>query len=113
MQCASEELKKDKEIVLTAVGKSAYALRYASIKLRRDKEVVLTAASKNISALEYVSNRELGNEIKELIAKAQKSDKKSKEELISEIILEQEKSDEIDKALAEKNSQMKEQFTKE
>jgi len=39
----SEELKKDKEVVLAAVRQDGDALKYASKELQKDKEVVLAA----------------------------------------------------------------------
>lgn len=54
LQYASEELRGDKEVVMTAVRKdivrriySEPALQYASLALRDDKEVVLAAVSHN------------------------------------------------------------------
>ena len=57
----SEEFRADKEIVLTAVKKCGYALKYASEELRNDREVVLEAFKRHNEALEYAS-RELQEE---------------------------------------------------
>jgi hypothetical protein len=51
----SEELKKDKEVVLAAVKQDGYALQYASEELKKDKEVVLAAVKQNGYALKYAS----------------------------------------------------------
>eukprot|EP01051_Picozoa_sp_SAG22_P007858 SAG22_NODE_570_length_9013_cov_4.251739_3_plen_160_part_00 len=43
LERASDELRGDKEVVLTAMAQAGAALRYAADELRDDKEVVLTA----------------------------------------------------------------------
>ena len=43
LQYTSNEMQKDKEVVLVAVAQHGQALRYASDDLQKDKEVVLTA----------------------------------------------------------------------
>ena len=43
IKVASEELKNDREIVLTAVSKNSGALQYASEELKKDREIVLAA----------------------------------------------------------------------
>ena len=55
---ASEALRNDREVVLTAIGGALSGwdtLKYASISLRNDREVVLKAVSVNWRALEYAS----------------------------------------------------------
>jgi len=44
---------KDKEIVLTAVKKSGYALEHADESFKKDKEIVLAAVKENGNALEH------------------------------------------------------------
>ena len=56
LQFSSEELRKDKGVVLAAVRNEAGALKYASDELRKDKEVVLAAVgSKGWGTLMYAS----------------------------------------------------------
>jgi len=50
-----EELKSDREIILSAVKASAYNLEYASEELRGDKEIVMAAVASNKRALEFAS----------------------------------------------------------
>ena len=57
MRFASERLKDDKEIVLEAVSKDGWGLKYVSDRLKDDKEVVLEAIKNNGLALAYASNR--------------------------------------------------------
>ena len=52
---AAEELRNDKEVVLTAVAQDGQALFYASDELRNSKEVVLAAAVQDTRALLYAS----------------------------------------------------------
>ena len=40
---ATEELRGDREVVITAVADRGYALEYATNELRGDREVVMTA----------------------------------------------------------------------
>jgi len=49
---ASEDLRRDKEVVLTAVRSAGNALRYAAAPLKGDKEVVLAAVAKDPIALQ-------------------------------------------------------------
>ncbi|MBT4664066.1 MAG: DUF4116 domain-containing protein, partial [Methylococcales bacterium] len=58
---ANDELKSDREIVLTAVENDGYALKYASGRLKCDREIALTAVKNNGSALQYVSDELRGN----------------------------------------------------
>ena len=46
LQYASEDLKHDREIVLTAVTQSGWALEYASEDLKRDREIVKAATGR-------------------------------------------------------------------
>ena len=56
LKYAGEELRADKEVVMTAVKQNGYyALEHASEELRGDREVVLAAVKNNGSALEYAS----------------------------------------------------------
>ena len=45
LQWASDDLKGDREIVLTAVSKEGRALEWASDDLKGDREIVLIAVS--------------------------------------------------------------------
>jgi len=56
LEHASTRLRKNKDLVLTAVRENGLALEYAYHALKNDEEVVLTAASENIEALEFTSN---------------------------------------------------------
>jgi hypothetical protein len=51
----SEELRDDKEIVITAVSNTADALKYASDRLKNDPEVVTAAVMENYYSLEHAS----------------------------------------------------------
>lgn len=51
LEWATETLKADREVVLTAVSKGAFALEYASDKLKRDRLFVLEAVQSNGYAL--------------------------------------------------------------
>ena len=55
LRFASENLKADKDVVLVAVQQHGRALEYASENLKADKKVVTDAVEQNGSALEYVS----------------------------------------------------------
>ena len=61
LKYASDNLKKDKDIVLTAVRKNGSALEYASEELKYDKDVVLATVIQNGLALIYASE-ELRND---------------------------------------------------
>ena len=61
LQCASDELKIDKEIVVAAVAQDGVAWEYASDELRNDKEIVMAAVAQNGHALGYASD-ELRND---------------------------------------------------
>ena len=62
LKYASDELRNDRDVVLTAVKQDGWALGWASLELRNNKEVVLTAVRQDSRALEWVS-KELQNEI--------------------------------------------------
>ena len=49
---ANQELKNDKEVVLTAIEQNGLALQHASEELKNNKEVVLTAVKNNINIQE-------------------------------------------------------------
>ncbi|TQC54492.1 DUF4116 domain-containing protein, partial [Mycoplasmopsis cynos] len=55
MQFASEELKKDREVVLEGVKQDGFVLRYASQELKKDREIVLEAVKRNGYALQFAS----------------------------------------------------------
>jgi len=55
LQYASEALRADKEVVMTAVVKNCLALQYASEALKADKEVVMQVVEFYGSALQYAS----------------------------------------------------------
>jgi hypothetical protein len=55
LQVVPEELRRDREIVLTAVQKHGSALQYASKELQVDREIVLAATRKTACALQYAS----------------------------------------------------------
>lgn len=57
LQFASEELRDDRAVVLTAVEDYGSALEYASEMLRADREVVLAAVENHGSGLKYASER--------------------------------------------------------
>ena len=47
LEYASEELKSDREFILSAVKKNGSALEYASKELKSDREVVLAAVKQD------------------------------------------------------------------
>ena len=53
---SDKKLKKDKEVVLTAVKQSGDALQYASTSLKKDKEVVKVAIKQSETALQYADS---------------------------------------------------------
>jgi len=55
LEWASESLKGNKEVVLSAVKQDGSALEWASKPLKGDEEVVLSAAKQDLSALEWAS----------------------------------------------------------
>ena len=56
LEYADKKLKKDKEVVLTAVKQSGDALQYASTSLKKDKEVVKVAIKQSGTALQYADS---------------------------------------------------------
>ena len=68
LDLASDELRGDKEVVLAAIQQHYFALEFASDRLRGDKEVVLIAVQKNGLALKFAS-KELQRD-KELVLAA-------------------------------------------
>ncbi len=52
---ASEEMQRDKEVVLAAVIQDGNTLQYASEEMQEGKEVVLVAVKQNGLALRYAS----------------------------------------------------------
>ena len=59
LRFASSELKNDKEVVMTAVGKFGFGdcVRHASDNLKNDREVVMTAVKNNGLALKLLSDK--------------------------------------------------------
>ncbi|KAG2393721.1 hypothetical protein C9374_007252 [Naegleria lovaniensis] len=55
LKYATEELKKNKEIVIEAVKQNGSTLIHAAEELKKDKEIVLEAVKQNGSALEYAA----------------------------------------------------------
>ena len=72
LRYASDSLKKDKEVVLAAVKNMAGALKYADNSFKKDKEVVLAAVKQNGYAL-YVADDSLKKD-KEVVLAAVKQD---------------------------------------
>lgn len=64
LEYASEELRDDKEVVLTAIHDCPYSFKYASKRLLGDREIVSVAIEKNnaVDVFRYVSE-ELQNDI--------------------------------------------------
>ena len=54
-QQTNKQLKGDREIVMTAVSTSGFALRFATEELKGDREIVMTAVSRHGSALEFAT----------------------------------------------------------
>ena len=53
---ASEALRDDKDVVISAVTNKPIILKYASYRLRHDKDVAIAAVSKGkAKVLEYIS----------------------------------------------------------
>ena len=69
LEYASDELKNDKEVVMAAVTQKGLALQYASAELKNDKEVVLAAVAQNVLALKYASD-DLKNNDKDVVMAA-------------------------------------------
>ncbi|WP_257275204.1 MULTISPECIES: DUF4116 domain-containing protein, partial [unclassified Endozoicomonas] len=61
LEYVSEELKGDRHVVMTAITRDGYQLLYAAPKFQDDDVVVKTAISKTPSALKYASERLRGD----------------------------------------------------
>jgi hypothetical protein len=72
LEIVSDELSNDREVVLAAIQQHYFALEFASNELRGDKEVVLIAVQKNGLALQFASNELRGN--KEVVLAAVQQD---------------------------------------
>jgi lambda repressor-like predicted transcriptional regulator len=72
LRYVSNELKKDREVVLAAVKENGLALEYASDELKNDREVVLAAVEENGWAIEYASD-ELKNDREVVLAAVKKN----------------------------------------
>eukprot|EP00971_Amphidinium_carterae_P198909 3947405-Amphidinium_carterae.1 len=53
---ASEELRADRQVVLAAVSQNGLALRHATEELKEDHDIVLAAVTQRGTALEFASN---------------------------------------------------------
>mmetsp|Transcript_42326 Transcript_42326/g.76787 ORF Transcript_42326/g.76787 Transcript_42326/m.76787 type:complete len:189 (+) Transcript_42326:41-607(+) len=62
LQTASDEEKKDRELVLHAVSKNGHALQFAAPELKRDRTVVLAAVAQDPLALEHAGAELLEDE---------------------------------------------------
>ena len=54
MQYASQELKRDREVVMEAVKQSGFALQFASEALREDREVCSATINMSSDAIYHV-----------------------------------------------------------
>ena len=61
LEHAAEELKGDREIVMTAVSKNGRALRFAAEELKGDRKIVMTAVSSFGSALKFAAEELKGD----------------------------------------------------
>jgi hypothetical protein len=78
LEYASEELKRDREVVMEAVKQEGTALQYASEELRGDREVVLEAVKQDGWALQYAGSLllyEVAECWKDAIERDKKNDK--------------------------------------
>eukprot|EP00971_Amphidinium_carterae_P145208 2877115-Amphidinium_carterae.2 len=57
-----DEMKSDRELVLTAVARDGFALECAAEELRNDRQVVLMAVAENVWALQYAADALLEDE---------------------------------------------------
>ena len=71
LEYASQELRKDREVVLRAVTNNGRALRYAFEALKGDKKLVLAAVTQNGLALQHASEELQGDREVVLTAVAQ------------------------------------------
>ena len=55
LEFASEDLRREREIVMAAVKQNGWALQIASLELRGDCDVVLEAAEHNSSSLQHAN----------------------------------------------------------
>ena len=55
LEYATESEKRDKDIVMVAVGRNGHDLKYAHQSLKRDREVVTKAVTQNGHALRHAS----------------------------------------------------------
>ena len=73
LKYASEQLKNDREVVITAISNSnGQALKYASEQLKNDRKIVMTALKYNSDLLKHASD-ELKNDREIIIAALQKN----------------------------------------
>ena len=61
LRLATEELRGDREVVLTATASNGLALRFAAEELRGDREVVMTAMVENGYALHHATEEVRGD----------------------------------------------------
>ena len=57
LEVASDELKKDKELVLVAIKQDGLALEFASNKLKEDKDFIFSVVKQNRLALKFASDK--------------------------------------------------------
>ena len=62
LQFATEELKGDREVVMTAVSQNGCALKFTTEEMKGDREVVMTAVSQNGYALHFATAELRGDE---------------------------------------------------
>ena len=60
-ECVAEELRGDREIVMTAVSRNWWALEYATEELRGDRDIVMTALSQHWQALRFATEELRGD----------------------------------------------------
>ena len=72
LQYASNELKKDRDIVLEAIKRDGTSLMFANPKFQNDEEIVKIAIEKDGRALAFVNDKFKDN--KEIVLKAVKND---------------------------------------
>ena len=70
LQYADDSLKKDKKFILEVVKIAGYSIKYADKKLKADKEVALAAIKQDVEALKYADKKLKGN--KEIVLTAVK-----------------------------------------
>ena len=69
LEFASEDLHKDREIVMDAVKQDGWALEFSFLELRGDCDVVLEAADNNSSSLQHSNMTRLARDKKTSPAK--------------------------------------------